>query len=97
MCGLVAALHASSSLSRDRLERSLDVPYHRGPDERGSWTSPGGSITLGHTRLSIIGLENGQQPMHEESRRTRYGREWRVLRLPRHPRRPSCPSPQVRY
>ena len=68
MCGLVAALQTSSSLSQDRIERALDVLHHRGPDERGSWTSPDGNFTLGHTRLSIIGLDNGHQPMHEENR-----------------------------
>ena len=36
---------------------------HRGPDGTGIWTSRDGQWTLGHTRLSIIGLRNGSQPM----------------------------------
>lgn len=69
MCGLVAALTASSSMDSSRVEKALDVLYHRGPDERGWWASPDGRFTLGHTRLSIIGLENGHQPMFEAERR----------------------------
>ena len=34
---------------------------HRGPDSEGSFC--GGEITLGFRRLSIIDLEDGQQPM----------------------------------
>ena len=69
MCGLVAALTAPSGLERGRVEQALDVLHHRGPDERGWWASPDGRFTLGHTRLSIIGLENGHQPMFGEDRR----------------------------
>jgi len=34
---------------------------HRGPDESGIWSDE--AVTLGHTRLSIIDLSTGQQPM----------------------------------
>lgn len=34
---------------------------HRGPDADGHWADPG--IGLGHRRLSIVGLADGQQPM----------------------------------
>jgi len=46
----------------------MDLEYlkHRGPDARGEWTSPGGRIWLGHTRLSIVDLSpTGAQPMHD--------------------------------
>ncbi|GAB4390513.1 MAG: asparagine synthase (glutamine-hydrolyzing) [Thermodesulfovibrionales bacterium] len=37
---------------------------HRGPDDSGVWVAPGGSVGLGHTRLSIIDLSAaGHQPM----------------------------------
>jgi len=39
-----------------------DLLHHRGPDDRGTWTSP--EAHLGHTRLSILDLsEAGHQPM----------------------------------
>ena len=37
---------------------------HRGPDDRGLWSSPNGVCALGHARLSIIDLSPaGHQPM----------------------------------
>ena len=40
--------------------------HHRGPDGRG--TRIDGPIGLGHARLSIIDLEGGAQPLHNEDR-----------------------------
>ena len=39
---------------------------HRGPDTSGTWVAEDASVGLGHTRLAIIDLEHGQQPMHSE-------------------------------
>lgn len=39
---------------------------HRGPDGNGVYLAPNGRIGLGHTRLSIIDLEGGVQPLHNE-------------------------------
>lgn len=50
-------------LSNERLDAALKSLEHRGPDGCGSWMSRDGLWTLGHTRLSIIGLNNGDQPM----------------------------------
>ncbi|MBE0692696.1 MAG: asparagine synthase (glutamine-hydrolyzing), partial [Aquamicrobium sp.] len=38
---------------------------HRGPDERGIFAAP--QAGLAHVRLSIVGLGDGQQPMHDAS------------------------------
>src|SRR5262245_25562636 len=63
MCG-IAGFHAASSppeevkLTLERMVASLD---HRGPDEHGTFID--GRTGLGHTRLSIIDLSSGQQPM----------------------------------
>ncbi|MBP2234242.1 asparagine synthase (glutamine-hydrolyzing) [Sinorhizobium kostiense] len=38
---------------------------HRGPDEHGTFTAP--QAGLGHVRLSIVGLGDGQQPMSDAS------------------------------
>ena len=50
-------------------ERLLDAMTralrHRGPDESGTFAAPGAG--LAHTRLSIVGLADGQQPMRDES------------------------------
>jgi len=50
-------------LAPERRDAALKALHHRGPDGAGSWTSQDGLWTLGHTRLSIIGLDNGDQPM----------------------------------
>jgi asparagine synthase (glutamine-hydrolysing) len=54
------------------LDRGLDTLSHRGPDGRGTWrtqTGAGGEIALGHTRLSIIDVEGGAQPLFSHDRR----------------------------
>lgn len=40
---------------------------HRGPDENGQYHDPNTGIGLAHTRLSIIGVATGQQPLTDES------------------------------
>lgn len=62
MCGIIAGLF-QRPVDPAVLERSLDTLTHRGPDERGHWLSDDRTWALGHTRLSIIGLDNGSQPM----------------------------------
>lgn len=46
------------------LRQMTDAVAHRGPDERGVFV--GDSAGLGHSRLSIVGLADGQQPMANE-------------------------------
>jgi asparagine synthase (glutamine-hydrolysing) len=62
MCGIFAAM-TRHGISSDRCDAALKLLEHRGPDGSGIWTSRDGQWTLGHTRLSIIGLRNGSQPM----------------------------------
>src|SRR5215210_4462308 len=62
MCGIFAAM-TRHGLASDRCDAALKLLEHRGPDGTGLWTSRNGQWTLGHTRLSIIGLNNGSQPM----------------------------------
>ena len=62
MCGIFAAM-TRHGISSDRCDAALKLLEHRGPDGTGIWTSRDGQWTLGHTRLSIIGLRNGSQPM----------------------------------
>lgn len=69
MCGLVAVMARGGGWTRDALERATDTLAHRGPDGRDTWVSPDGKVGLGHTRLSVIGLENGVQPICSEDGR----------------------------
>ncbi|MFT6268761.1 MAG: asparagine synthase (glutamine-hydrolyzing) [Alphaproteobacteria bacterium] len=62
MCGIFAAM-TKSGVTPNQIEGALASLHHRGPDGADSWTSRDGRWTLGHTRLSIIGLDNGVQPM----------------------------------
>ncbi len=62
MCGIVAGVFRKPA-DEQALERAMDRLTHRGPDARGRWLSEDRTWALGHTRLSIIGLDNGAQPM----------------------------------
>jgi asparagine synthase (glutamine-hydrolysing) len=66
MCGLVGVVAAPDARPPDsgRLEQAVRALTHRGPDESGYYVS--GPVALGSTRLSIIDLEHGSQPMTNE-------------------------------
>src|SRR5665213_1669326 len=67
MCGILAVCDPlKRSGDAAGIERGLASMEHRGPDARGAWRSPDGIMTLGHTRLSIIDLETGDQPIANE-------------------------------
>jgi asparagine synthase (glutamine-hydrolysing) len=65
MCGIAGiydfgtAEQAPTALVRAMCDRLI----HRGPDERGEYVDPSGRLALGMTRLSIIDLAGGHQPM----------------------------------
>jgi asparagine synthase (glutamine-hydrolysing) len=44
----------------------MSALHHRGPDGRQYWMSKDGRAALGHTRLSIIDLTTGDQPISNE-------------------------------
>jgi asparagine synthase (glutamine-hydrolysing) len=64
MCGITGILrmNGSEKISVDTLKRMTAALHHRGPDESGIYLDD--NVGLGHTRLSIIDLSSGQQPMH---------------------------------
>ena len=66
MCGIVGVVASRSSPSPDRegVERAVLALRHRGPD--GTAVHAQGAALLGHTRLSIIDLQYGSQPMSNE-------------------------------
>jgi asparagine synthase (glutamine-hydrolysing) len=63
MCGIVAALRDEAPVASDRLAAAVRTIGHRGPDRSAQWISADGRMALGHARLSIIGLQNGDQPL----------------------------------
>lgn len=66
MCGFVgiADIEAKRPIDGQILRCMNESQHHRGPDERGEYLRDG--IGLGHTRLSIIDLASGQQPLFNE-------------------------------
>ncbi len=63
MCGIAGIVNfvPEVAVEETRLRRMQQVLVHRGPDGEG--TAILGHVGLGHRRLSIIDVQNGQQPM----------------------------------
>lgn len=70
MCGIAGQFLFKEDLSEEGLEaelvKMLSVIKHRGPDGQGVYCSE--NLAMGMRRLSIIGLENGWQPIWNENR-----------------------------
>jgi asparagine synthase (glutamine-hydrolysing) len=69
MCGIYGIFDPSSRLDgamRTWSERAQELLRHRGPDDCGCEERMQGSCLLGHTRLSIIDVEGGKQPLRNE-------------------------------
>ena len=61
MCGIAGFTHVAKHLPNGVLTSALESIAHRGPDCQGHFTSP--QVSLGATRLRIIDLEAGDQPL----------------------------------
>ena len=66
MCGIAAFFSKTRPGSKNALESAVHSLIHRGPDNQKVWLSPDGRVGLGHTRLSIIDLTTGDQPIANE-------------------------------
>lgn len=70
MCS-IAGLYSRNHIKIDNLGKCLqvmnDIQAHRGPDGDGVWTHEQGHVGFAHRRLSIIDLDNGKQPMCDDS------------------------------
>jgi asparagine synthase (glutamine-hydrolysing) len=66
MCGIagVIDLEGKRHVPEEVIQNMSRALYHRGPDEEGFFIRPG--LALASRRLSIVGLADGQQPMHNE-------------------------------
>jgi asparagine synthase (glutamine-hydrolysing) len=67
MCGVVAVFHHDHLFDIDKniLEKMNQSQSHRGPDGNGLYCAHG--IALAHTRLSIIDIDKGQQPLFDST------------------------------
>lgn len=61
MCGIAGALTPPGA-GEPAMAAALKALRHRGPDAQTSWLREG--VSLGHTRLAILDLAGGDQPMH---------------------------------
>lgn len=66
MCGICCVLGEFSHINEqeDEITKMISVLNHRGPDGWGVYLSP--KVAFGHTRLSIVDLKDGHQPMATE-------------------------------
>lgn len=67
MCGIAGVVMRDASASVELLTRMAGTVTHRGPDDAGHYLS--GGFGIAHTRLSIIDLAGGHQPLFDASRR----------------------------
>ncbi|MFO0994089.1 MAG: asparagine synthase (glutamine-hydrolyzing) [Hyphomicrobiales bacterium] len=64
MCGLFAAI--GYPLSESALDNVLKILAHRGPDGHGVYRDEANKVTIAHTRLAVIDLLTGAQPIESE-------------------------------
>ena len=64
MCGLFAAV--GPTLSAREISDVLASLRHRGPDGSGIYRDNSASVTIAHTRLAIIDLATGNQPIESD-------------------------------
>lgn len=67
MCGIVAIHSSRRDMLKPRLLAALDTLRHRGPDGDGTWLSADAGLGLSSVRLAVMDVENGRQPLTNES------------------------------
>ncbi|MGB0934471.1 MAG: asparagine synthase (glutamine-hydrolyzing) [Alphaproteobacteria bacterium] len=66
MCGIAGIISKTAApVSTEQLQSMANCLVHRGPDDQGMYVQDGFGIV--HTRLSIIDLKGGHQPLHNDS------------------------------
>jgi len=68
MCGISGILNLKEpkKIEIPQLKELISVLKHRGPDEAGAYVDNWAGLV--HSRLSIIGIEGGVQPIHNEDK-----------------------------
>ena len=64
MCGIAGIL---GQADKTNVQTMMKRMAHRGPDAEGVFDDGTGACVLGHTRLSIMDPEGGDQPIYNES------------------------------
>ncbi len=62
MCGIAGCFNPRTPPDEEFLQGLCATMRQRGPDARGTYSD--GALGLAHTRLSVIDLDGGAQPMH---------------------------------
>ena len=65
MCGIAGFTHRKRVFDSDRIQSAVNSLFHRGPDQQGVYQSE--FVSLGATRLKIIDLDSGDQPIISET------------------------------
>ncbi|MDH5649680.1 MAG: hypothetical protein OEY67_08485, partial [Gammaproteobacteria bacterium] len=65
MCGIAGVYYTHKQTNSSELQRMADTLAHRGPDESGTYTD--NNFGMAHTRLSIIDLAGGHQPLYADN------------------------------
>lgn len=68
MCGIAGVLDFSlpGDALAERASRIAEKLRHRGPDGAGAWHSRRHGVALAHTRLALVDLAGGRQPMRSD-------------------------------
>jgi asparagine synthase (glutamine-hydrolysing) len=64
MCGIFGAV--GRDLPDSAVEKVFDVLHYRGPDGRGLFVDESARLTLAHTRLAVLDLVSGAQPLQSD-------------------------------
>ena len=65
MCGITGFTSKNWNPPEDRIQQATETLIHRGPDQQGIFQSP--LFSMGATRLKIIDLDSGNQPILSEN------------------------------
>lgn len=68
MCGIVGIFSSKLTVNKENFTKALLTLQHRGPDGAGFWISNNRHVGLGHTRLSIVDLQGGTQPLFNQNK-----------------------------
>ena len=67
MCGIAGVLSlAGKPVAQEEVEAMCDAMVHRGPNDAGYYVA--NDAVIGMRRLSIIDIDGGHQPVHNEDR-----------------------------
>jgi asparagine synthase (glutamine-hydrolysing) len=67
MCGIAGLFSLNGKpVLEEEVQSMCDAMVHRGPNDDGYYTAPG--VSIGMRRLSIIDIDGGHQPVHNEDK-----------------------------